>query len=481
MKNVFCLLLACILLLFGCAKQPPAETAATESAAVTTTAEPETTGPVLTPWESLDGQSFDGAEFIILDNNQYASMHVNIPGPELNGEIVNDALYNRDITVAARFNVVIKYLQYNGMSQSINSILAGDKSFHLIYSQIYKSHLDAAVNNGVLADLCSMDDLSLGEKWWSPLIYEQLCLNGKLYYTAGDIAPGIYQAPLCMFMNLGLYKDMNIKTDVWQLVLDGKWTLDAVAELTDSMNSDLNEDGKFTADKDFFGIAMLPTEEAGNAFVAGAGVRYCRLTADKKNIERADLESSRIVDAVEKIRKFATPIEYNSLNDIITKAFVENRALFLQHKLESAAVHLRNMDNDFLVLPVPMFDEEQDHYISCVSGFVSAFVGIPITFAADDFTGFTTEALARYSGEFIRPQAYEAVYKLKTARDPRTAEVLDIIFDTLYLDFGITNDFGSLSYKYRDMIFNDYPVVSTLTAVNSQIDEQIADLVKSRK
>ena len=31
------------------------------------------------------------------------------------------------------------------------------------------------------------------------------------------------------------------------------------------------------------------------------------------------------------------------------------------------------------------------------------------------------------------------------------------------------------------MIFNDYPVVSTLTAVNSQIDEQIADLVKSRK
>ncbi len=479
MKKFVCGTLAALFLLAGCATETPAPAQTTAPAA--TTSEPaQTEAPVLPPWEALEERSFDGATFTILDNNQYASMHVNIPGPELNGEIVNDALYNRDIAVSARFKVVIKYDQYNGMTQSINSIMAGDKAFDLIYSQIYKKHLDAAVNAGVLADLCSMSDLSLDEKWWSPLIYEQLRLNDKLYYTAGDIAPGIYQSPLCMFMNLGLYKDMNIQTDVWQLVLDGKWTLDAVTEITEGLTKDLNEDNMLTADKDFFGIALLPTEEAGNAFVSGAGVRYIRLTADKKNIERADLESSGLVNAVEKIRKFAVVIGYNSLNDIITKAFVEDRALFLQHKLESAAVHLRGMENNFLVLPMPKYDEDQDHYISCVSGFVSAFVGVPVT-SNNDFTGFMTEALARYSNEFIRPQAYEAVYKLKTARDPRTAEVLDIIFDTLYLDFGVTNDFGSLSYKYRDIIFYDNPIVSTLTAVNGQIDEQIADLVKSRK
>lgn len=47
---------------------------------------------------------------------------------------------------------------------------------------------------------------------------------------------------------------------------------------------------------------------------------------------------------------------------MINLCFKEDKALFLQHKLESAAVHLRDMENSYLVLPSPKADEEQARY-----------------------------------------------------------------------------------------------------------------------
>ncbi|MCQ2433314.1 MAG: hypothetical protein MJ175_11980, partial [Clostridia bacterium] len=157
-------------------------------------------------------------------------------------------------------------------------------------------------------------------------------------------------------------------------------------------------------------------------------------------------------------------------------SFKQNHALFLQHKLESAAVHLRDMDADYLILPDPKFDEAQETYMSFVSIHVNGFIGLPAT-VDPEFDGFVTEALARYSNEYIRATAFDTVYKQKDSRDPRSVEVLDLLLDNLYIDFTSVYNFGTLNDTLSDVIFKGKAIASTLEKKRASAEKAIAKLV----
>ena len=372
-----------------------------------TSHEVSTTEKEESPYESLEDRNFEGRTFTIVDANYTNTFQINIPEEEMNGEVVNDALITRDKAIEDRYDMHIDYVRNADISMVKNSVLAGDNEYNLVYSNIYD--LASLATESILADLCSLSDIDLSEKWWSPLMAEKLTLNDRLYFTASDIAPSIYQAPLCTFLNLKLWNDYNFDIDVYETVLDGKWTFDVLADLTKDLDQDLNGDDKMLPKDDFFGMVMQPTAECCFAFMESAGLAITELTPDKTNLTLASLSGSDIIDRFEKIIKVARNIKFEDINDIINYSFKEDRALFLQHKLESAGVHLRDMKSDYLILPTPKYSVNED-YVSGVSGYCSSFESVPAT-ADGDFTGFVLEALARYSNENLRPLAYDLVYK----------------------------------------------------------------------
>ena len=67
------------------------------------------------------------------------------------------------------------------------------------------------------------------------------------------------------------------------------------------------------------------------------------------------------------------------------------------------------------------------------------------------------------------------VYKQKGARDEQSAEMLDIIFDCLYLDFNVIYNFGSLYTDLRTIVMDGAPFASTveshLDAAQQAIDD----------
>ena len=436
----------------------------------TTAPDPQTTAGSETTslLDSLDSKNFEGRDFVVYDGNYSKGLQVNFPGEEANGEIVNDALIDRDRAISEKYNVNIRYFAAQNVDTLKNSVIAGDNEYNLAFSTIYTLHTLAS--SDVLADLNELDPVTPDAAWWSPLIADRLSLNNHLYYTAGDIAPSIYQAPLCMFLNLDLYDDYGYKTDLFQLTLDGKWTLDVLADLTKDLNQDLNGDNAFKPADDFFGIGMQPTAEAVDAFFGGANISICQLSADKKELTLSAF-GDRDVSAIEKIISVCTKIPYEDVNDIINLNFKVGKSLFLQHKLESAATHLRDMKSDYLILPMPKYDEN-DGYISCVSGYVSSFTAVPKN---DDpeFSGFITEALARWSHESLRPLAYDVVYKQKNTRDERSAEILNILFDTLYIEFGTVGSFADIRIVLRDVIFDQKPIASSIEGVRTAANEQM--------
>ena len=449
-----------------------------QSAADTTT-ETQTTDSIETETETettsimdeLGTKDFEGRTYTIFEND-YTDFHVNIPEDTLTGDVINDALYQRDVDIEDRYNVVLEYHEDDSSEPFKNSVLAGDDLYNIIISD----NMNSLVNSGVLTNLCALDNLSLDQSWWSPLIYDSIRYDDRMYFTTGDISPAVYQSPFCMFLNLALYEELGIETDIWDLVIDGKWTLDSVIELTKGLDRDLNNDDQMDLKNDFYGIVMQPTEETTDALLAGCGEQLSGILPDGSGLGVTFNE--RTVSVVEKMMQFTQKIVHEDINDVINYTFKEGRALFLQHKLESAGVHLRDMEDPYLILPMPKYDENQETYISGMSIFVHCFVGVPKT-ADPEFSGFITEALARYSHEKIRPLSYDLVYTQKVTRDERSLEVLNIIFDTLYVDFGMVFNFGGMNVAMKDIVFDGKPLTSTIDSLRGTTEEAIEDFLEN--
>ena len=411
--------------------------------------------------DELGDKDLSGKTFRFLDANGTPTVHQNIPAEEENGEAINDALFKRDRYISERYGVEIKYEQtadQEGITAFQNSVLAGDKNYDMVVS-IMTGAIGKLASAGVLADLNSLDYLSLDREWWSPLVYNSCKIDDIMYYTTGDITPSVYCAPGCIYLNRKLAADYKISVDdVYNSVTDGKWTFDLLGQLTKDLSRDLNEDGIMKADDDFFGMLNEPNGLTAAVFLAGAGVDLSSI--DKNGSLTTNLGDEHTINSIEKLKSVLTNASYENLQS----AFLGDRAIFMLHYVSSAYTRYRDMKSDFSIFPIPKYDENQETYRSLVNTWCHAFSGVAVN-ADTDYVPFVMEALAYYSHVNVRPYAYENAFKNKGARDERDAEMLDIIFDTLYLDFNSFNNFGGSIDALKDALFNDGSFSSTWASI----------------
>ena len=480
MKRIayFMMALLTVASVVSCADQPSADngTVTQDPTGTPETTEAVTEEPSLL--DSLGEKDLGGMVYTIFDCNHYPELQVNIPGEEMTGDVVNDALLKRDIYLEEAYNCQIEYFQEDDVGMLKTMVSAGDDDWQMIIHPI--SALSSQATGGYLADMCAMPYLEMDQSWWNPLLYENLRLHEAMYMTSADIAPGIYQMPTCLFLNLKLYTDYDYDFDIFQSVIDGKWTMEQLRFMIKDMDSDLNADNKWTVYDDSFGFAMHNSSEAILTTLIGCGIKLSQITDDGTNIVCDLSNDSRAISVVESITDMYRDITYEGdINDYSNVLFQGNRALFFMHKLESAAVHLRDMEADYLILPSPKWDESQESYYSFLSPHGSCFVALPQTVAGNENYGFLTEALARYSNQYVRPIAYDLVYKEKDSRDPRSVDVLNILLDSLYIDFQSLYNFGSLNDTLTSVFFKDQPLVSSVEKKQKSVDKAIVKLVES--
>ncbi len=426
--------------------------------------------------DSLGEKDLDGMTYTIFDCNPYADKHINIPGEEMNGDVVNDALLARDMYLEETYHCNIEYFQENNIAKLKTMVSAGDDDWQMVINPM--TSLNSQATGGYLANMCDMPYVEVDKEWWNPLLYENMRLFDAMYFTSSDIATAIYQMPTCLFLNLKLYSDYDYEFDIYQSVLDGTWTMDQLRQMTNGMNNDLNGDNAWTVYDDFFGFASHNSTEAVLTALIGCGVNMSHIVADGSNVTCDLIADDRAMEVIEGIRDIFVNITYSDdINDYSNIMFEENRAIFFMHKLETAAVHLRDMKEDYLILPSPKWDETQEQYYSFLSPHGCCFIGLPQTVAGNENYGFLTEALARYSHQYVRPIAFDLVYKEKDSRDERTVAILDMLLDGLYIDYQSLYNFGSLNDQLVSIFFKDAAIVSTIEKRQTQIDKAIVKLV----
>ena len=481
MKRISALILALLLLLtaVSCAKSGQEDTATTTTTqSTTTTAVTEPVEPGIL--DDLGEKSFNNQTFTILDANDYPDMHINMPGKEMTGENIPDAVYQRDLIIEETYGCDVTYIQMTnadvGITALSNAHRAGDKVYDLCISTVSGGRLSTLATQGILANLCDIPYLSLEANWWSRLIYENCRLGNKMYFTTGDIAPAVYDAPSCVMLNKKLLSEYQIDTDFYTMVKEGRWTVDELTRITKDTDADLNQDGQLHTEHDFFGIIYQEKTLTASSMVVGCGLSLGTVEGETINI---DLNNETTARVTEKLRLMVTDnITHGGQYDMINKTFKGDRAIALIHLMETPKHKLRDMPSDYLILPMPKFDVEQESYRSLVNGWCDCFVGIPNN-ADLEFVGFVAEALARQSYETVRPETYDLVFKLKSVRDEGSSDMIDIIFNTLYIDFCQIYNFGEMSTAISGIMFENKPFASTLNALKNVTKKTVERFVDS--
>ena len=75
------------------------------------------------------------------------------------------------------------------------------------------------------------------------------------------------------------------------------------------------------------------------------------------------------------------------------------------------------------------------------------------------------------------PEAYESTLLARETRDEESVEMLQLITESLTLDFGYLYDIGGIGSLIRTCVNDDKPVVSFFEKIMKKFEDQRADLI----
>ena len=472
-KKICILCLAALLTtsnLIACA----GESAETNSSDTTTdTVETE---PVYT----LPEGDFGGFDFqIVVNGNKESGWDKNdFHAEEMTGDLLNDAVYQRNTSVEEKYNVVITDNKLEGNIANNNmgpgyqvistAVLAGDAS----YSAATVGGYDACtlVLGSYLAEMSSLPHVDLSQSWWDQNAVEDMKIAGKTYFTTGAVSTAINDCTIAVFFNQQVATDYGID-DLYSSVQEGSWTLDKLSAYAEMVATDLDGDGQMTTG-DRFGT--ITWDDTVMAAVNSTGVKCA--TLNDKGLLELTLYNEKVVNVLDKYTDltFDKSVSYNYQRDSYDIAtpvsmFQNGQSLFFIQLLNLAA-EFRNMETDFGILPFPKYEADQTEYHSTVGSWHSMFFCIPGVLEDAERTGIVTEALAYYSQEIVTPVYYDQVLSYKYMRDQESVEMLDIILHSRVFDLGW---FYKIGDYYAEVIYMIWEYTDNFTS-RYEANEQMA-------
>ena len=433
--------------------------------------------------KDFDGKTFTIATTSVASFNEWGEGSIWVEG--YTGEVLNDAVYDRNAYIAETYNAVIAAQECdNGalVSAIQNAVTAGDTTYDAAMPPLDQA--GTLVKNGCLVDLATeATHMNLERAWWDERSIADLSIANKVFMVSGDISTLNNDATWCTMLNLQVLQDHGFETP-YHYVTNNQWTLDTYKTLCTGTSIDLDGDGDLDS-KD--SVANLTQNENATAMVITSG--YHLIDKDENDIPVFNLEGNeRLYDVLKDLSTFMndTNVSLNYHNYasegyhlLTTKMFEENRGLGWITNLQ-LVIRLREMETDFCLVPCPKYDETQENYRNVV-WFVGSYTTIPISAGNVEDSSFILEAMAAKSREILRPAYYEVALSMKYLRDKESIEMLDLVIDNRSYELEHAFSFGA-SNAVSTIVLNGKDPASTFAtqkkAINKMIEKTIEKLIE---
>ncbi len=446
--SVLMLLAAMLVSMAACQKDTTGETTAVSAPANTTAAETEAeTSPYVA--DELPELDYSGrtATFYIGDymnafwNDFYAESS--------NGERINDAIYDSIQFINERLNVSLTQYQdsfnwpvTDHAKRVTNSIQAGDNSFDVLFS-VY-NFISEQLSSPYFVSLHDTPHVDLSKPWYNQSIPEALP-GDNTWFIIGDAGLGNIKHTFCVFFNSDLLAANGIDNDLYSMVDNGTWTLDAFTTIATQGYVDANGDEKQDTD-DSYGLTFGDFNKL-LGFYPALGVKIVGISDAGYTLEYG---SERAVSAVEKLCELVhlhdsvAPIYGNTADhpewqvatgggNYASTSFIAGKSLLSCSLICDAVTIVPEIDFNCGILPYPKYDTEQQNYQSFLQR--SCYSLIPTT-ADLEFSGALLEAWSSQAYRKLTPEYFETALKTRYSQDSDSSRMFDVIRSSITYDPG---------------------------------------------
>ena len=476
MKRIFCIVLALVIFALcfaSCGKENANES------------EPESNVPVSSPETSGDdnsGSAEESAETsaddrwrgengdyvspnekidtVAVFGEQYAEFHVLVKGTdaatyqsddfttgsELYGDTLDTAVSQRNAYILDNYGVTIVPHKENNINSLIRQDITVGGQYDLVMPNV--PFLATLASEGNLLDLYTLDGINIDAPWYDQNANKAFSMNHQLFYTTGDITILNKVCTIGVVFGEELLATNPDLEDPYELVRNHQWTYDKMKQMSRLVTADTDGTPGMTCD-DTWGF-LTSYNDVLNLY-GGFGQMICEKDANDYpyfslgSNERAQtiLQEILVDFAEDNTWRIYTQSFRGSIWETSLDAIEEGRILFRPSAF-SATTKLRKRGVNFGIIPLPLYDENQDSYHAYCGTNSTAGIGILTSCRNADFSAYMIDAISASSKNFVTRAYMEVNLKGKDAQDEDDLEMLEIIFGNIFYDVGDVNNFGNI-------------------------------------
>ncbi len=411
----------------------------------------------------------------------------------LTGATIEDAVYKRNMAVEEMYNVVITKRDEVGDPAEVlqTFYMSGDFCFDVVYGWGYK--MGACIPQNFFADFATLPNIDLTQEYWSPSAMEELTINDKVYLCINDISMNKLDWGGFVFYNKQLSEDYNVENTLgkfYDLVKDGKWTLDKYLEAVKSVSNDL--DGNGTIDRtDVYGL--VEGDKTGVSIAMACGVNlaekndngyYSLNYYNDKSLDIANklqdvYTNKNYVWTYAKLSEGADITGYDNEWEYYRSFFAKDNALFCTGSA-NITTEFRDMESEYGIIPMPKYDENQANYIASIDSNAAIFA-IPSTYRNDmstatpERTGAILEYMSYKSNQILLPQYYDTLLKGQRLNSEDDQAMLDIIRNSIHYDFAAMMGLTDITANAGEVFESPKSASSKYTRQEKKLQKQLDD------
>ena len=398
------------------------------------------------------------------------------------GDVVDSAVYTRNLKIMESLNCKLSISSIGGSGTATGAIRtqvqAGTDDIQIggLY-QYYGTGIAAEnlIFNLANTELFPYNDFT--RDYWGVQYIEDLSYKGANFFVTGPMSLRYTGGVYVTYINSSKWNEFYPEQNIYDIVRDGKWTIDKMYEYANGAYVDENGDGVVDAD-DFFGN-VIPCEDPMDGMAAAANVKWSEKDADGNIV--LTLNNEHTISFYEKLYNLmyngqGTWIATSDDNVTAMNMFAASKSLMAVNKMYQAEVFFRDMSDNYAILPPPMLDENQEFYNSCIHDSCTIFC-VPITVSNTTAVSAVLEALAAESARLVSPAYYEQALKVKYTRDSDAGDMIDLIYSHISTDFAFlySSSLSNMAHIFRSNISSKTEAISSAIARNEKAWTKVLD------
>ncbi len=347
------------------------------------------------------------------------------------GDDIRDTIFYRNQEVESFFDVDFGYRNgdsdHNTAVPIARSLIQSNDETYEVFINLQSTGMPLVYEDLFVEWGESMPYANLDNPWWYQNVNRDLNYNGKVYVTAGAYNFHALKAACAIAFNKNLMDELDLEYP-YDLVHEGKWTVDKFIEYSKAAIKDLNGDGTIDYENDRYGFGSW-VYESTPAFYVSLGAES--VVKDDNALPKLNINNERtfkVIDKVIEVFKDGNGAFMNTTDQgygVSDTMFTEGRLLFDQTTLGGTTKFL-GMEDDFGFLPYPKLDEQQENYYSRIVNY-AGLTYVPITNHKLELTSALLEYMAYLSDRDLLPTFYDVILTIKTTRDVESEEMISII------------------------------------------------------